>query len=100
MGANAETFDAVAWLDPPVIVSRRVARGPYAVNIAGRRASVWLPLKGPRKLTVGQGRPASGEIPEFPFPATAPTVPTAAKTVLTAVIQSVVVLPAGTDASG
>jgi hypothetical protein len=71
MGASAETFDAVAWLDPPVIVSRRVARGPYAVKIAGRRASVWLPSKGPSKLTVGRGRPADGGIPEFPPPALA-----------------------------
>jgi hypothetical protein len=66
MGASAEIFDAVAWLDPPVIVSRRVARGPYAVKITGRRASVWLPSKGPSKLTVGRGRPAEGGIPGVP----------------------------------
>jgi hypothetical protein len=64
---STDIFDAIVWLDPPLCVSRRVSRGPYDVQIAGKPTRLWLPLKGPSELRFSRSAPVVG-IPDFPPP--------------------------------
>ena len=65
---KGDIFDAVVWTDPPLIVSRKTPRGPYAVRIADKATRVWLPLRGPREIRERVGRSARRPMPEFPAP--------------------------------
>jgi hypothetical protein len=60
-------FDAIAWLDPPLHVSRRVAGKSYQVRIAGRPTVLSLPSVGPKEM-FGGGSAAEGPTPSFPPP--------------------------------
>jgi hypothetical protein len=67
MSMARDAFDAVAWLDPPLLVSRRLAGTSYDVRIAGKATILTLPATGPSKLTMSEGHPPR-ETPEFPPP--------------------------------
>jgi hypothetical protein len=64
---SRDAFDAIAWLDPPLLVSRSVAGKSYDVWIAGKETTLTLPRKGPDLLTEEDGKPM-GPIPDFPPP--------------------------------
>lgn len=65
-----DAFDAVAWLDPPLLVNRRgVAGRSYNVWIGETPATLTMPTGGPSELHLGASRGASSTgFPSFPPP--------------------------------
>src|SRR5271165_3859380 len=59
-------FDAIVWLDPPILVSRRATK-TYEVRVGGRPMTLSLPLRGPDALSKDEGQPWR-PIPDFPPP--------------------------------
>jgi hypothetical protein len=53
MPRRTKRYDAVAWLDPPIVVLRRATAGrSYAVRIEGQPMQLTLPKSGPDSLTL------------------------------------------------
>ena len=65
-----DAFDAVAWLDPPLLVNRRgVAGRSHSVLVGGTPATLTMPTGGPSELQLGATRGASSTgFPSFPSP--------------------------------
>jgi hypothetical protein len=65
-----DAFDAVAWLDPPLLVNRRgVAGRSHSVLVGGTPATLTMPTGGPSELRLGATRGASSTgFPSFPSP--------------------------------
>lgn len=60
-------MDAIAWLDPPLLLSKGVAGHSYEVMIGGRAITLTLPSQG--RDSFGESRAApTGPIPRFPSP--------------------------------
>jgi hypothetical protein len=59
-------FDAIVWLDPPILVSRRAAK-TYEVRVGDRPMTLSLPLRGPDALSMDEGQ-SWRPIPDFPPP--------------------------------
>jgi hypothetical protein len=59
--------DAIAWLDPPLLLSKGIAGYSYEVTIGGRAIILTLPSQGPEHF--GESREArTAPIPKFPPP--------------------------------
>ena len=65
-----DAFDAVAWLEPPLLVNRRgVAGRSHNVLVGGTPATLTMPTGGPSELQLGASRGASSTgFPSFPPP--------------------------------
>ncbi len=59
--------DAIAWLDPPLLLSKGIAGHSYEVMIAGRAITLTLPSQGPESWAKSRDAPM-GPIPKFPPP--------------------------------
>ena len=62
-----DAFEAIAWLDPPLLVGHSAAGTSYNVTIARKATVLTLPAKGPDELGGGEDKPIP-RIPEFPRP--------------------------------
>jgi len=65
-------LDAIAWLDPPLLLERKAAGRSYAVCIGGNPTRLTLPKEGVSEIVMSTGRRGDPAIPTFPRPRLAP----------------------------